>query len=181
MVSTRTLISKSCDPCINPLVIVPRAPFTVGITVTFMFLSFFSSWVRSTYLSFFSLFFSVLHCGQVERQSPLLAGSLLLLIITKPGHLAKIRWSVCISKSQRFLCISFSWMDSGLCINHLFVWSKLKFLYNSQSITLLTQSCLVLYSFCPNLLHLVIMWLIVSSLLPHYLHLLFCCVLSVLV
>ena len=56
---------------------------------------------------------------------------------------------------------------------------KYEFHY-SQWITLPTQSCLVLYSFCDNLLHLLIMWLIVSSLTPHNLLLLFCCVLSIL-
>ena len=40
-------------------------------------------------------------------------------------------------------------------------------------ITLPTQSCLVLYSFSANLLHSLIMWLIVLSLSPHCLHLLF--------
>ena len=38
----------------------------------------------------------------------------------------------------------------------------------------------VLYSFCANLPHSLIMWLMVSSLSPHSLHLLFCCVLSIL-
>ena len=66
--------------------------------------------------------------------------------------------------------------DSRLCIYHLFVWSSLKFLHNSQWITLPAQSYLVLYSFCANLLHSLIMWLIVSSLSPYNLHLLFCCV-----
>ena len=42
------------------------------------------------------------------------------------------------------------------------------------------QTCLALYSFCANLLHSLIMWLIVSSLSPHIQHLLFCCVLSIL-
>ena len=37
-----------------------------------------------------------------------------------------------------------------------------------------------LYSFCANLLHSLIMWLMVSSLSLHSLHLLFCCVLSIL-
>ena len=37
---------------------------------------------------------------------------------------------------------------------------------------------LVLYSFSASLEHLLIMWLIVSSLSPHDLHLLLCCVLS---
>ena len=55
MVSTHLLISKSSCPCTQPLVIVPSAQITNGITVTFMFLSFFSSLARSRYLSLFSL------------------------------------------------------------------------------------------------------------------------------
>ena len=39
MVSTRPLISKSSSTFISPLGIVPSAPFTIGITVTFMLLS----------------------------------------------------------------------------------------------------------------------------------------------
>ena len=78
------------------------------------------------------------------------------------------------------MCLIIRGQILGFCIYHSFVWSNLNFLRNSQSITLPTQSCLVLYSFCANLLHLLIMWLIVSSLSPHNLHLLFCCVLSIL-
>ena len=70
--------------------------------------------------------------------------------------------------------------DAGFCIYHLFVWSNLDFLHISQWITLSTQLCLVFYSFCANLLHSLIMRLIVSSLSPHTLHLLFCFVLSIL-
>ena len=44
-----------------------------------------------------------------------------------------------------------------------------------------TQPCLVLYSFCANLLHSLIIWLMVSSLSPHNLHLLFSCILSILI
>ena len=84
------------------------------------------------------------------------------------------------SKSHRSLCVSFSMTGAGLCIYHLFVWSNLNFLLNSLWITLLTQSCQVLYFFCTNLQHSLIMWLIFSSLSPHNLHLLFCCVLSIL-
>ena len=53
---------------------------------------------------------------------------------------------------------------------------KFKFLAH---LTLPTQSCQVLYSFCANLQHSLIMWLMVSSLSLHCLHLLFCCVLSI--
>ena len=103
-----------------------------------------------------------------------------LLIIMRSGLLVGIRWSVCILKSHRGLCESFSRTGAGLCIYHLFVWSEWNFLHISQWTTWPTQSCPALYSFCANLLHLLIMWLIVSSLLPHSLHLLFCCILSIL-
>ena len=51
-----TLISKSSSPWINPLMTVPSAPVTIGITITFMFHSFFNSLAR--YLSFFSFSFN---------------------------------------------------------------------------------------------------------------------------
>ena len=41
MISTRPPTSKSSSPFNNPLVIVPKAPITIGIIVTFMFHSFF--------------------------------------------------------------------------------------------------------------------------------------------
>ena len=106
------------------------------------------------------------------------ANSLFLLII-RSGLQAEIRWLVCMSKSHRSLCVSLSRTDAGLCICHLFVWSNVNFLHISQWIPLPTQSCLVLY-FCTNLLHSLIMWIMVSSLSPHNLHLLFCCILSIL-
>ena len=105
---------------------------------------------------------------------------LLSLIIIRSGRLAGIWWSVCISKSQWSLCALFSRTDSELCLYHLSVWLNLNFLHNSQWISLFTHSCLVLYSFCANLLHSFIIWFIVSSLSPHKLHLLFYCVLSIL-
>ena len=120
---------------------------------------------------------SILICGQLEKQSSQFCK---LLIIIRSGRLAEIRWSVCIPISWWSLRVSFSMTDSGLCMYHLFLWSNFNFLHNSQWIILLTQSCLFLYSFCANLLHSLIMWLTVSSLSPHSLHLLFCRVLSIL-
>ena len=118
----------------------------------------------------------------VSRESKVdnFAISLFLLIIIRSGLLAEIRWSVCMSKSHWSLCVSFSRTGAGLCIYHLLVWSNLNFFHISQWITLPTKSCLVLYTLCANLLHSLIMWLIVSSLSPHSLHLLFCWVLSIL-
>ena len=102
------------------------------------------------------------------------------IIIIRSGLLADIRWSVCMSMFHRSLYVSFSRTDAGLCIYHLFVWSNLNFLHISQWITLPTQSCVVLCSFWANMRHSLIMWLMISSLSPHNLHLLFCCVLSIL-
>ena len=179
MVSSQPPTSKSSSPFSNPLVTVLKAPITIGIIVTCMFHSFSNSQVEVLILLFtFFQFYSV-----VSRNSKVdnFANSLFffLLIIIKSGLLAKIRWSVCVSKSHRSLCVSFSRTGAGLCIYHLFVWSSLNFLHISQWITLPTQSCLVLYSFCANLLHW-LMWLMVSSLSPHSLHLLFCWVISIL-
>ena len=98
----------------------------------------------------------------------------------RSGLLAGTRLSVCMLKSHRSLYESFSRTGAGLCIYHLFVWSNWNFLHISQWITLPTQSCLALISFCANLQHSLIMWLIVSSLSLHSLHILFCCVLSIL-
>ena len=182
IVSTRPPTSKSFRPFDNPFVIVPKAPITIGTIVTFMFHSFFNSLARPRYLSFFSHSFSFILWSAGTAKSTILQilFFFFLLIIIRSGLLAEIRWSVYMSKSQRRLCVSFSRTGAGLCVYHLLVWSNLNFLYFSQWITLATQSCLVLYSFCVNLLHSLIMWLIVSSLSLQSLHLLFCCVLSIL-
>ena len=120
-VSTRPVISKSSSPCTNPLVTVPRAPITIGIIVTFMFHSFSNSLARSRYLSLFShsFNFTLWSTGTPKstiRQIP--------FFYVRRGCLAEIKLSICISKSQNNLCISFSMTDSELCIYHLFIWSN---------------------------------------------------------
>ena len=131
----------------------------------------FSSKVEVLILLFtFFWFYSV-----VNRHSKVdnFANSLFFFFVdyNKVWNLTEIRWSVCMS--HRSLCVSFTRTGAGFCIYYLFVWSSLNFLHISLWTTLPTQSCLVLYSFCANLLHSLIMWLIVSSLSPHSLHLLF--------
>ena len=131
----------------------------------------------SNYLSFH--FPSVLSCGQPERQLLLFFFFFFLLIITSSSRLTEIRWCVCISKSQRVLCTSFQggfWVVHLLCVCIV----NVNFLHNSQSITSPTQSGLVLNCLRANLLYLLIMWLIVSSLPLHNLHLLFYCDLFIL-
>ena len=143
-----------------------------------MFHSFFNSPARSRYLSFFSHSFRFILWSAGTAKSTILQILFFLLIIIRSGLLAGIRWSVCMLKSHWSLCMAFSRTGAGLCIYHFFVWSNLNFLHISQWIILPTRSCLALYSFCANLLHSLIMWLIVSSLSPHSLHVLLCCVLS---
>ena len=96
----------------------------------------------------------VLICSQLGQQSRQFCKfSFLLLIIIRSGLLVEIRLSVCMSKSYRSLCELFSRRGALLYLYHLLVWSYLNFLHFSQQITFPTQSCLVLYSFCANLLH----------------------------
>ena len=138
IVSTRSPTSKSSRPFNNPLVIVPKAPITIGTIVTFMFHSFFNSLARSRYLSFFSHSFRFILLSAGTAKSTILLILFLLLIIIRSGLLAGIRWSVCMLKSHRSLCVSFSRTGAGLWIYHLLVWSNLNFLHISQWITLPT-------------------------------------------
>ena len=163
MAFTRPVISKSFSPCTNHLVTVPRVPITIGIIITFMFNSVFNSLARSRYLSLFSHSFNFTLWSAGIVKSTILQVLFFffffffLLIIIRSGNLAEIRWSACITKSQMSFCVSFSRTDSGLCIYHLFIWSNFNFLHSSQWIILPTQLCLVLYYFCANLLHSLIM------------------------
>ena len=104
MVSTQPPTSKSSWPFNNSLVTVPKAPITIGIIVTLIFHSFFNSLARSRYLSLFQFYSVVSRDSKVHN----FADVLILLIIIRSGLLAEIRWSVCISKSNRSLCVSFS-------------------------------------------------------------------------
>ena len=163
MVSTRPLISKSS----SHLLIVPSASITIGIIVTFIFhVFFFNSLARSRYLSFLSFSFNFT------------SWFLLLLITIRSDRLAEIRWSVCMLKSQRSLCVSFSRTNVGLCVSRLFIWSSLNFLRNTPWIPLSTLPCRVLYSISAYLQH-SLKWLIVWSQSPHNLQP-FCCFFSIL-
>ena len=101
IVSTRPSNSKSSRPFNNPLVIVPKAPITIGTIVTFMFLSFFNSLARSRYLSFFSLSFRFILWSAGTVNSTTLQIFFFLFIFMRSSLLAGIRWSVCILKSYK--------------------------------------------------------------------------------
>ena len=108
MVSTRPLISKSFRPCSSPLGTIPRAPISIGITVTFMFHSFFLFSLQGprTYLS--PHFLSILLSGQPGQQSPQIgnffsSSSLSLGLVVWPRlgdpFVSQNPWAVCASHS----------------------------------------------------------------------------------
>ena len=72
IVSTRSPTSKSSSPFSIPLVTVPNAPITIGIIVTCMFHSFFTSLARSRYLPFFSHSFSFILSSAGTAKSTIL-------------------------------------------------------------------------------------------------------------
>ena len=93
MDSTCSLISIASSPCTSPLVTVPSTPITTGISVTFMFHSFFSVLWQGLgiYLSFaFYPFYPV-------AKSIIREVHFFLLTISRFSLLTEIRWSVCIS------------------------------------------------------------------------------------
>ena len=179
MVFTHPPTSKYSSPFSNPLAIVPNAPITICIIITCIFHSFFFQFPSKVEVHILVFtFFLILFCGQPGLQSQQFCNFsflFFLLIIIRPGLLAEIWWCVCMWKSHRCLYVLFS-RTGAWCIYYFFLWSNLNFLHT----TLPTRSCLVLYSFCANLLQSLIMWLMVSLLSPHRLRLLFCCVSSIL-
>ena len=94
IVSTRPPTSRSSRPLNNPLVIVPKAPITIGTIVTFMFHSLFNSLARSRYLSFFSHSFSfILRSAGTAKSTISQILFFFFLIIIRSALLAGIRWS----------------------------------------------------------------------------------------
>ena len=128
-------------------------------------------------ITFFQFYSVISRDSKVDNLAISLFFFFFLLIFIRSDLLAEIRRSMYKSKSHGSLWVLFSRTSSELSIYDLLEWSKLNFLHISRWIPLPTQSCLVLYSFCANLPH-SLMWLMVSSLSPHSLHLLFCCILS---
>ena len=121
IVFTRPPTFKSSRPFDNPLVIVPKAPITIGTIVTFMFHSFFNSLAKSRYLSFFSRSFSFILWSAGTVKSTILQILFFFCWLLKRSSL--VFWTrlgdpcVC----HRSLCVSFSRIGAGLCIYHLLV------------------------------------------------------------
>ena len=131
MVSTRPPTSKSTSLFNYPLVIVPNEPISIDIIVTWIFHSFyqFPSKVEVLFLlfSFFQFYSVVSRDSKIDNFTSYIFFFFLLTVI-RSGLLAETRWSVCMSKSHKSLCVLLSRTDAGLCIYPLSVWSKLNFL-----------------------------------------------------
>ena len=69
----------------------------------------------------------------------------------RSGLWTGIEWSVCISKSQKFLCSPFSETVSSLYIQHSSAWYNFNSLHNSQMNAFPFSSCQVFYFFWANL------------------------------
>ena len=121
MVSTYPPTSKSSSPFSNPLVTIPKVPITIGIIVTCMFHSFFQFPSKVEVLILLFTFFQFYSVVAGTAKSTILQVLFFLLIIIRSGLLAEIRWSMCMSKSHRSLCVLFSRTGAGLCIYHFFV------------------------------------------------------------
>ena len=86
-------MSKSSSPCTNPLLSVSRAPFKIGIIVTFMFHSFFQFHSKVKVLiplfAFIQFYFIVSRDSKVHNSAPFFFCWLLLdlLVIPKFGEL----------------------------------------------------------------------------------------------
>ena len=127
IISTRSLLYKSCCPCTSLwwqyrariLHLLSQLP-SCSIVI------FFSYFARSTYLSLFKFFLQYYPVVRRNGKIQYLANSLFFFLnVTTSNRLAEIRWYVCISKSNRMLCISFSRTDSGS-----FIWTSLRFWHN---------------------------------------------------
>ena len=77
-VFTRPLISS---PCTNFFGDLPRAPIKIGITITFMFHSFFFSLERSRNFSFFRISFNFTLCSAGIAKSTILHVLFIIIII----------------------------------------------------------------------------------------------------
>ena len=98
----------------KPFETVLSASITIGITVRFIFHTFFVLWQSlSLIFRIFSPFITVLSAG-TAKSTRLYVLFFFLLMITWSGFLAEIRRSVSFSKSQRILCI-FSLEQIHIC------------------------------------------------------------------
>ena len=135
IVYIRPLILKSPCPWINPLLTVSRAPITIGITVNFIFYSFWNSLARLRYLFLFSLSFNLIQWSAETAKFTILECSLFFCwLISGLVVFQRLDDQFVCQNPRAVFCVSFSRADSRLCTYNLFVWTNFKFLHSSLQI-----------------------------------------------
>ena len=127
----------------KPFVTVPNIPITIRIIITCMFHSFFQCPSKVEVLILLFTLFQFYSVVSRDNKIDNFASSLFLLLLLL--LLGLVFWP---RFGEVLGCVY------TICS---FAWSKLNSLHISRWIPLPTQSCLLLYSFCANLLHLLIM------------------------
>ena len=163
IVSTLPLISNSSCHFSKPIT---KTFYKIGIIIIIilMFHIFFSSLIRCKSYKSFLLFFIAFH-SMVQGKSRIYEMIILssFLINKKPIHILSVLGDLFYeSKFPRFVRFLFFGIDFGLCIFHLVLWSNLHLLHNSQSM-ISNQWCVVLYSICASLEHLLLNCFILVS------------------
>ena len=133
---------------------------------------------RSQYFSQNSLFliFSLWFAGMVKFSVFFFFWFIFLLISPRSGFSSGFACLLASKISEEFY-VSHSIRQILVCACTIWLYGQISvFLHDSQWITFPTQACVDIYSLCTLLLH----WLIVSFLSPHYLRFLFWGVLLIL-
>ena len=153
MISARPLISMSSSHCTKSLVTVSWAPITIGITVTYMFHSFsIPNQGPGIYLSFrFRLMFSVVSRDSKVKyfaSSPFIFADY-YKVWSYSRDLVILLYFKFIVEFVRLILLDKCWVVHIPFVRMV----NFTFLHHSQWVALSTLSCLILYSFCANLLH----------------------------
>ena len=123
--------------------------------------------------SFFYRFYSVVHWYRTVYYS---AGSRFLLTTTWSGRLAEVRW-LFVSQNSRELCLI---LQDRYWFVHIPLSHVVSFFFFCQTPSGSPSPPRHVFSlFYFKLMHSLIMWLIISFLSPHYLHLHFYCILFI--
>ena len=173
MVSAHPPISDSSSHLTKVSETVPKAPFMISITITFMFYKFLVFWQGPKTCIFFRfLWFS--RCGLSGRQSPQFT-RFPFLCQQSLGLVFWLRLGIYLYLKILMNFVSLIFLD-GFQFEHM---PLVKFLFLAQfPVDHLPHSVVPsVVLFGASLLHSLIMRLIVSSLSPDNLHLLFCCIL----
>ena len=153
------LISQSSCTFTKPLRIVPSTPIWIAITVTPMFHWLFLWQGLSSYLTF--CFFKIFTLWSARTAKFTIRQVFFLFLFFFFFFFFFFFWWLSLSlvvwprlrnlfylKILKNFCVLFSWMDSGLCIYHLFWWSNLNILHNSPGDQLFHKvvSTLIIFS-----------------------------------